>query len=297
VQRQRLFPFPRFLSRTSLFPPTPPPFLSCLIVCLRATLTFLFVIYNLISIESPNQFYCASSFCTDDSQNGPQAVSRATFYRHRATEKRRRVRYGSPGGGPAIAEGPSGGRSARAAAEFPVYASVSADIGAQGNDGAAASTPPGADVRDTLRSGGTSSDSGSAHAQRRCDAEDTPDECDASRHVSTDLESNESNNGEAPEFIDVSGSSDAVRTTAFASLQSDVNMNEIRLRIDQFKEHKADLGLYGYTVQHDLTQESIADLLKLSSETIKYRTPYLLWRFIDESVKLGTRHIDCCVHG
>jgi len=74
-------------------------------------------------------------------------------------------------------------------------------------------------------------------------------------------------------------------------------MNEIRLRIDQFKEHKADLELYAYTVQHDLTQESIADLLKLSSETVKYRTPYLLWRFIDESVKLGTRHIDCCVHG
>jgi len=44
-------------------------------------------------------------------------------------------------------------------------------------------------------------------------------------------------------------------------------------------------------------QASITDLLTLSSATVKYRTLYLVKRFIDASVHLETCAVDCCVIG
>ena len=46
----------------------------------------------------------------------------------------------------------------------------------------------------------------------------------------------------------------------------------------------ADLAVHAFTVRHDLTQAAIADLLRLSLFAIKYRTPYLMDRFIDKSI-------------
>ena len=54
------------------------------------------------------------------------------------------------------------------------------------------------------------------------------------------------------------------------------------------------MALYAFTVQHDLTQASVADLLKLSTCAAKYRTPYLMEGFIQASVNLETRTVDCC---
>jgi len=79
--------------------------------------------------------------------------------------------------------------------------------------------------------------------------------------------------------------------------QPDVSTNEIRLPVGQFKDYASDLALDAYTFQHDVTQASFTDLLRLRSTTVKYRTPYLMERFIDASVNLETRAVDCCVNG
>jgi len=79
--------------------------------------------------------------------------------------------------------------------------------------------------------------------------------------------------------------------------QPTVSFNERRLPVGQFNENRADLALYASMVQHDLTQASVADLLKLSTCAAKYRTPYLMERFIEASVNLETRTVDCCRNG
>jgi len=76
--------------------------------------------------------------------------------------------------------------------------------------------------------------------------------------------------------------------------QPTVSTNELRLPVGQFKDNRADWTLYAFTVQNDLTQASVADLLKLSTCAAKYRTPYLMERFIEASVNLETRTVDCC---
>jgi len=79
--------------------------------------------------------------------------------------------------------------------------------------------------------------------------------------------------------------------------QTTTRTSEIRLSVEEFKDRAADLALYSYTVHHDLAQAAIADLLKLNTSAAKYRSPYLMEQFIDASVNLGTRAVDCCVNG
>jgi len=54
---------------------------------------------------------------------------------------------------------------------------------------------------------------------------------------------------------------------------------------------------YAFTVKHDLTQASVSDLHQLSTSAAKYQTPYILECFIEASVNLETRAVDCCVTG
>jgi len=79
--------------------------------------------------------------------------------------------------------------------------------------------------------------------------------------------------------------------------QTAVSTNELRLPVGQFKDYIADLALHACTVRHDLTQASIAGILKLSLTAAKYRTPYLLELSINASVNLETRAVDCCING
>jgi len=66
----------------------------------------------------------------------------------------------------------------------------------------------------------------------------------------------------------------------------------MRLPVGHFSDKGEDLAQYAFTVQHDLKQKSVADLLKLSTCTAKYRTPYLLERFIEASVNCDGRAVD-----
>jgi len=79
--------------------------------------------------------------------------------------------------------------------------------------------------------------------------------------------------------------------------EPDVSANEKRLSVGQFKDYIADLAMYACAVQHDMTQASISDPLKLSSAAATYRTPYLMELFINASVSLEMRDVDCCVNG
>jgi len=71
----------------------------------------------------------------------------------------------------------------------------------------------------------------------------------------------------------------------------------MRLPVGQFSEKGEDLARFAFTVQHDLTKKSVADLLKLSTCTAKYRPPYLLERFIEASLNFDGRSADCCING
>lgn len=104
--------------------------------------------------------------------------------------------------------------------------------------------------------------------------------------------------GEPPiELIADSGAEDVVEPPPSPIYQPAVSTNQVRLPVDQFKEYMADLAVHAFTVRHDLTQAAIADLPRLSSFAIKYRTPYLMDRFIDQSFNLETRLVDCCING
>jgi len=50
-------------------------------------------------------------------------------------------------------------------------------------------------------------------------------------------------------------------------------------------------------VAHGLTEEALADLLKLSVCKARYRTPYLMGKFIEASVHVAQRHVDACRNG
>ena len=73
--------------------------------------------------------------------------------------------------------------------------------------------------------------------------------------------------------------------------------NEIPLSVQEFKDSAADLALCPDTVDHDLTQAAIADLLKLSTSAAKYRSPSFLEQCIDLSANIETRAVDSCVNG
>jgi len=67
--------------------------------------------------------------------------------------------------------------------------------------------------------------------------------------------------------------------------------------VTQFAENAEDLAMFTYSVNHDLTEEAFADLLKLRACKAKYRTPYLMRKFIEASVNVERRQVDCCVNG
>jgi len=80
-------------------------------------------------------------------------------------------------------------------------------------------------------------------------------------------------------------------------VQDSVSSNEVQRPVTQFAENAEDLALFPYSVSHDLTEEAFADLIKLRACKAMYRTPYLLRTFIDASVNVERRQVDCCVSG
>ena len=129
--------------------------------------------------------------------------------------------------------------------------------------------------------------------RRRCDADDTPETSVESTDVSTD----EDPQDVPPPEIFQDPEPDVDDGAPLASIyQTTTPTNEIRLSVEKFKDRAADLASYSYTVHHDLTQVAIADLLKLSTSAPKYRSPYLMEQFIDASVNIETRAVNCCVN-
>jgi len=130
-----------------------------------------------------------------------------------------------------------------------------------------------------------------ADDSRQSDADSTPEASDFSEASSE----SDPEDIPPPTFDAETVQQGDVRPPPSAIYQPDIRTNEIRLPGSQFKNYKVDLALYAYTVQHDLTQASITDLLKLSSTIAKYRTPYRMERFIDASVNFETYTVDCCL--
>jgi len=123
--------------------------------------------------------------------------------------------------------------------------------------------------------------------RRRCDADETPDASVAS----SDSTSNDGSDGSdgsndvpPPDFSADPEPEDQIRVPPIPIYQPTVSTNEVRLPVGQFKDCRADLALHAYTVQHDLTQASIADPLQLSSSEATYCEPHLKERFFDASV-------------
>ena len=168
------------------------------------------------------QFFCTCFQCTDGSRKAPKKVARTTLYEHRHREKRPRLDSGGRGGGcggPADDGGqPSAGGSA-------------SGMGASG----------GAGSEDGLVSvSGAVAPTGVATGDRRCDAEDIPEQSETS---SPDEDSNESGDEPPPEFIVDSGLEQDFGPPPTPAIQPDVRKNEVRLSVSQFKDCKADLEL------------------------------------------------------
>jgi len=62
-------------------------------------------------------------------------------------------------------------------------------------------------------------------------------------------------------------------------------------------DNAEELALFTYSVNHDLTEKALAGLLLLCPCKTKYRTPYLKGKFIEASVNVERRQVDCCVNG
>jgi len=130
---------------------------------------------------------------------------------------------------------------------------------------------------------------------RRCDADATPEQSETSSSDSSSEEDLE--DVPLPEFLQKSALEAHNLPSPSPIYQPEVSTNEARLPVAEFKDRRADLALYAYTVQHNLTQAAVADLLQLSTSGAKYPAPYLIKRFIDESENLETRSVDCCING
>ena len=114
--------------------------------------------------------------------------------------------------------------------------------------------------------------------RRRCDADETQD----ASLASSDSTSNDGSDGSdasndvpPPDFIADPEPEDQIRAPPIPIYQPTVSTKEVHLTVGQFKHCRADLVLHAFTVQHDLTQASIADLLQLSSSAATYCTPHL----------------------
>ena len=80
-------------------------------------------------------------------------------------------------------------------------------------------------------------------------------------------------------------------------MQDAVSSNEVQLPVAQFGECVNDFALFTSAVNHGLTEDAFADLLKLSGCQAKYRTPFLMRTFIEASVNVEKRQVDCCLNG
>jgi len=234
------------------------------------------------SSGADGRMFCYCRSCTDGSEEPPQLVSRSTWFAHKHPEKRRRLVARSRGRG---SEDEGGGSSAGSAA--------GAGVGTEVGIGAGGKTGSGTGVSAGVASAGTNP----ADTRRRCDAEDTLYPSDESSGPSSDEDSNKSDGEPPTKLIDDSGLEEVVRQPPHSIYHPDVITNKIWPPVDQFKHYSEDLALHAVTVRHDLTQASIADLLRLITCAAKYRTPYLMERFIDESVNVETRLVDCCING
>jgi len=188
--------------------------------------------------------------------------------------------------GAGVAEGTSADPRAKAA----VGAATDAEAADEAGVAAGVGVADGTSERVDASAGRRTCPSGNG---RRCDADETPKSSEAyDRSCNSDLDDDP-----PPEFDAELAPRRDNGSPPSPIFQPDVSANEVRLPVGQFKDDIADLPMYACAVQHDLTQASISDLLKLSSTTAKYRTPYLTERFINARVNLETRDVDCCVNG
>jgi len=122
---------------------------------------------------------------------------------------------------------------------------------------------------------------------------------DESSVVSSDAESNDSTNVPPAAFIVEDAAADDVDPIGLPEsvIQDAVSSNEVQLSVAQFGAVAKDLAIFTYAENHDLTEAALADLLKLSCCDAKYRTPCLIRKFIEASVNVEKRQVDCCLNG
>jgi len=122
---------------------------------------------------------------------------------------------------------------------------------------------------------------------------------DESSVASTDAESDDSTNVHPAAFIVEDPAADDADPIGLPEpvIQDAVSSNEVQLPVAQFGEVAKDLAIFTYAVNHDLTETALADLLKLSCCDAMYRTPYLMRTFIEASVDVENRQVDCCLNG
>jgi len=80
-------------------------------------------------------------------------------------------------------------------------------------------------------------------------------------------------------------------------MQDLVSCNEVQLPVTPFAENAEDLALFTYSVNHDLTEAALADLLQLRACKATYRTPHLIRNFIEACIDIERRQVDCCING
>jgi len=236
-------------------------------------------------------YLCECFSCADEGCEAAKGIGRSTGYLHRQADKRPHLAMST--GGTRLAHD-HGGTSAGAFPGAGVAAGEaiddSSEEGTVTGSGADAGGVPHTDTAATADSRTASEPAGDG---RPCDADETPEPSETSNS------SSESDPEDVPPlaFDAESVQQGAAGPPPSPNYQPDVSTSEIMLPIAQFKDNTVDLALYAYTVNHDSTQASITDLLRLSSTTFEYRTPYLMKHFIDASVHLETRAVDFCLIG
>jgi len=124
-------------------------------------------------------------------------------------------------------------------------------------------------------------------------------EGDDSSVASTNVESDDSTNMPPAALVVEDPAADSALPIGAPKpvMQDDVSSNEVQLPVDQFGEFAKDLALFTYAVNHGLSEEAFADLLKLSTFDAKYRTPYLMRKLIEASENVEKGQVDCCLNG
>lgn len=74
-----------------------------------------------------------------------------------------------------------------------------------------------------------------------------------------------------------------------------VSCVEVQLySVRHFTEHAQILAPFTRSVNHELDDKALADLMEFSSRKADYRMPYLICKNIEASVNVEVRHADCC---